>query len=358
MSIRSHITGGSSTLVAQVIQHTDHPAGLVTYTHPADHYNYNVKFLANPTYGVNMAINPTTSPTILGIHNGTDTALWTATAVTGGGFVFNSTTVAHTGTRSIDCTVAANNDVASFTTVTPVNPALYESFRGYVYITSFSTGGTKDVTFQFLSGGTPVGNSVSIKPYTNTASFNNWQLFDIPLGDLGLIGVPQIDELRITVVDQGAGAPPDVYLDDLGLVQAGTSNVVAYRYKPELGEFHSLLRLQMLAYNSSRTSANPTEFFGLAALTNGCELILRDPSRVYISLILKDLWDGSSLANSVISTNADGSAGATFSLAFNIPLDHLNLDGNEGTFVEFRVRDNLSGLSRMNISLHLATKVE
>lgn len=355
MSAKFRIQGGAGG-VASVAERKKRPHGLVTYTHPYDHYRYSIQPLVNDTYGADMAIDPAVvTPTTTLIHNGEDTTAWTAAAVTGGGFNFTSTAQAYDGTQSIDASVSSNNDVAGFTAPAPLNPSSFSALLFAVYITSFPNTGTKDVAFQFYNGGSPVGNVVSIKPYVNTNNFNTWQLANIPLGDFGLTATPQIDELRITTVDQGRGAPPNYFLDKIELADATTgSGVQTYRFEPPFNEDYSLLRLRLFAYNTSKTDPNPTEFFGLPALAGGLELVLRNKRRVFLSLIAQDIWDLIRGANAEVRTNADGSTGATFIVDFDIPMDHMLIEGTEGTFIEVRVKDDLSALERFEVSCHLA----
>lgn len=356
MPVKFRIEGGGDGPVAHVVDHERHDPGLVTYTHPLDHYAYSVVPLASADYGVNMAINPAVvTPTTTLVHNGLDNVAWTAAAVTGGGFDFTSTAQAFDGTKSIDATVSANNDIAGFTAPAPVNPTDFSALTFAIYITGFPTSGTKDVTIQMFNGGAAVGNEVSIKPYVNTQTFNTWLIANIPISDFGLTQVTQFDEIRIKTIDSGRGDPPDYYLDKIELVQTTTGSGVAnYRFEPNFGEDFALLRLRVFAYNTSKTAANPTEFFGLPALAGGFELILRNRSRVLLSLIARDVWDLIRAPNANVQTDADGSTGATFLVDFDIPIEHMLLNGSEGTFIEVRVKDDLSGLARLETSLHLA----
>lgn len=358
MTAKFRIEGGGSNQVAHVVEHKGTLPGLVSYTHPLDHYNYSVQPLASPDQGVNMAINPSAggAPTATLVHDGGDTVGWTASAVTGGGFDFTSTAQAYDGTQSIDATVSANNDIAGFTAPAPVNPTSFTSLTFAVYITAFPASGTKDVTVQFFNGGAAVGSELSIKPYVNTTVFNVWLLANIPLSDFGLAGVTQFDEIRVKTIDSGRGGPPDYYLDAIKLVQAAgpSTGVESYSFTPAFGEDYSLLRLRIRAYNTSKAAADPAEFFGLTALAGGFELILRNKERVLMTLIARDLWDFLRAPNAVISTSADGNAGATFTVDFDMPLDHMLVSGSEGTYVEVRVKDDLSGLGRLETSLHLA----
>ena len=356
MSVKFRLEGGGGGHVANVVDDVRHPPGVMAYTHPIDHYSYSIVPLTNPDSGTDMAVDPTSATTAETlIHNGEDTAAWTAADVTGGGYTFNSTAQALDGTQSVDATGSSNNDAVGFTAPSALNPSLYTSFSTGIYITAFDTRGTKDVTFQFYNGGAAVGTAVSIKPYVNTGSFNNWQIANIPFGDFNLSGVALIDELRVTTIDTGPGNPPDFYLDSLKLIQSVTgSGVAEFRFEPDFEENYALLRLRIFAYNTGKTAANPTEFFGLTALTNGFELVLRNKKRVLLSLVARDVWDFIRAPNSNVQTNADGSTGATFVVDFDIPLEHMLVEGAKGTFLEVRIRDDLTGLSRLETSLHLA----
>lgn len=356
MTAKFRIEGGGEGHVATVVTHQNLPAGLVAYTHPLDHKAYSFASLTSTDFGANMAINPAaTAPTTTLIHNGTDTVAWTAAAVTGGGFVFNSTAQALDGTQSIDATVSANNDTAGFTAPAPLNPTSFTSFRTGIYITAFPTSGTKDVVLQWYNGGAPVGNSVSIKPYVNILNTNVWQIADIPLVDFGLAGVPLFDELRITTVDSGQGAPPDYYLDVLQLVQTTTgSGTASYRFTPNYGEDYYVKSLQFIAYSTSAGAIDPTKYFGLTALTSGTVLQIRNKSRVLLSLIARDVWDMLRVPSADVDVKPDGSTGGTFVVRFELPEEQMKLFGSQGTYLEVIVRDDLSGLSRLECSAQLA----
>jgi len=353
------VKGGPNAKEAHVISHEGLNPGLMVYTHPADHYEWGSGLLLNAANGSNLAVNPSGSPTLTLIHNGGDTAAWTAAAVTGGGFDFASTTVAFDGTQSIDATVSANNDVAGFTAPAPLNPQTFSDLRFYMYITAWDTRGTKDVTFQWLNGGTPVGVSVNVTPYVDVTLLNTWQLVDIPISDFQLSTTVAFDELQVTTVDQGQGTPPDYYLDAINLVSSATgSGTLRYVYTPEYGTRYNLLGLTLQAYNSSKQKLTPTEFFGLSSLTNGCVLNYRDKERVFVSLIFRDVWDMLRIGSAQTTVEPDASSGASFAVRFNIPSDQLRIDGSSGQYIELIVRDNLSSLDRFMVTLDLEKYIE
>jgi len=339
---------------AHVVQTNGLHPGLMVYTHPVDQYAWGSTLLSNPTYATAANINPAGSPVLTLIHNGGDTAAWTAAAVSGGGFDFTSTAQAQEGTQSIDASVSVNNDIAGFTAPAPLNPQDFSDLRLYVYFTAFPTQGNKDVEFQWESAGAPVGNAVSIKPYCDTTLFNVWQLVDIPFADFGLGTTPLIDELQIKTVDTGPGNAPDYYLDAVNLVSAaGGSGVERYIFQPGYSEEYNLLGLTLRAYNSSKQKLAPTEFFGLAALANGCVLNYRDKNRVFTSLIFRDVWDMLRIGSVTGNVEPDNGSGATFGIRFNIPSDQLRLDGSKDQYLELIVRDDLTGLDRFMVTLDL-----
>lgn len=352
------IKGGPNVEEAHVIERERHDPGLMVYNHPADQYEWGSALLSNNTFATSANINPAGSPTLTLIHNGGDNVGWTAAAVSGGGFDFTSTAQAFDGTQSIDATVSVNNDIAGFTAPSPLNPQLYGTLQLRVYITAFATQGNKDVEFQWESTGAPVGNAVSIKPYCDTTLFNTWQLVNIPISDFGLSTTPAIDELTIKTVDTGPGLPPDYYLDAINLTQAGADGTESFIWRPGYDEDYNLVGLTLRAYNSSKQKLAPTEFFGLAALTNGCVLNYRDKNRVFLSLIFRDVWDMLRIGSATGEVVPDNSTGATFGLRFNIPSDQFRVDGSKDQYIELIVRDDLTGLNRFMITLDLEKYTE
>lgn len=358
MSAKFRLLGADTNLEAGVEKHGDEPAGIVAYTHPHKHYAYEVNYLTNGQFGRNMAQNPT-GETITStlIHNGGDTAAWTASAVTGGGFDFTSAAQAFDGTQSIDASVSANNDVASFAAPAPLNPTGFSFYRMHMYITGWDAQGTKDVTLQWFSNGAPVGVAISIVQYVDTALFNTWQQVDIPMGDFQ-INSAEVDELQITTVDQGRGSPPDYYLDKLELISSSAGDgVYEYRWDTTYGVEYYLQGLRFSALTSGKTDLNSSEFFGLTALTNGIELVFRNDKTVYAALDARDVFD--ILSWGFVETHVEGSNNnVTIVAEFKIPDDHLRLYGKRGDRLVVRVRDDLSGMDKFTCSAVLARRAD
>ena len=111
MAITANITDSGTKLKAQVVQNDTHKS-LVVATRPLKTYINALRFFINDDYGADMNQDAATGGTPELVHNGIDSALWTATDIVGGGkTTFNSTDQAYAGTHSIKVDNSPVNDV-------------------------------------------------------------------------------------------------------------------------------------------------------------------------------------------------------------------------------------------------------
>lgn len=277
MALRANITGGTGGLIeADVIDGTNghyKPRGLVTYQLPyLDETNRQV-FAVNEANGNDMAVNGSISGAVDGIHNGTDTVLWTASNLSGTNFVFDSTTQAASGTKSISAISTVNNDVALFTRSAPLTITTYNSLTGSIYLDSWSTSGLKGVRLNLRLAGVEVGVEVELADYINTDVTGSWLNFIIPLASFAVSGT-SVDELIVTTVDVGAGPPPNYYLDDLTFTEGAG---VVYTIAPNSED---ILRVYGISWtvvtagtvalaNGTAAGVSYNKFGTLSELTNG-----------------------------------------------------------------------------------------
>ena len=120
MGQKSHIQGVDGAL-CDVMRFEDHGAthhALEVASRPSQEYVANSIFFRNDTYGLDINQDASLGGSTDGIHDGTDTALWTASALSGT-WTFNSTFTGtgwpSNGTQSIDATATVNGDQALFT---------------------------------------------------------------------------------------------------------------------------------------------------------------------------------------------------------------------------------------------------
>lgn len=218
------------------------------YVVSKDYYswdNYVVPFV-NDTFGNDLSINASPSGATEQIHNGIDSVLWTASSITGT-WVFDSTNQAHSGTKSINGTSTVNNDVAQIAKGSNLDLTDYTSLSGWIYITSWSLVGVKEVNIQGWDVGVgAVGTIVDIGDYVVKNDLNVWQKFTIPLSDMTL-ATSIIDAIRISINSIGGGTPPDFYLDDIQFQSAGMGpGTQIYTVNSIAGK---VLRVNKIAWN-------------------------------------------------------------------------------------------------------------
>jgi hypothetical protein len=274
MAIDVVISDGCGAGVASgVHSKPDIPPGLIVYNEPYRTQIAQTKaFLSETTGGLNANVDASFSGTPDGIHNGTDSVLWTASALSGT-WDFASTTQAQAGTKSIEAINTVNNDEAQLERGSTITPSDYEAMTGYIYITAWPGSGTKDVELRARLAGVDVGNSVNLSDYITVGTLNTWQKFTIPLADLGLGGDP-IDQLIVKTIDIGGGAAPDYYLDTLQWEETGSEifSVTADTGSKFYGTDMTIVMAD--AYDGTLASASHpnikyNQLLGLSKLTNG-----------------------------------------------------------------------------------------
>lgn len=325
---------------------SDRIAGVVALTMPAIQTAPIRISFTNDTYGSNMAVDGSPSGGATeNIHNGLDNVYWTGT---GPNYIFDSTAQAHTGTRSIDATNTTNGDTALFTAPSPVTMSSYGTLLIWIYVTSWPTAGNKEITVEFRSSGTLVGNSVNLSSYVDKSLFDVWQLAAIPLTDMG-ITVESINELAITVVATGGGQPTNFYLDDISLVaSAGGVGQLIYSIEPEDDEIYYVESVRMafadaLADLSGSASLSYDKLLGVSALDTGLVIRRRQANEVVASFTVRKLFDMLTLPESVLGSGTDGT-NTWLTVDLNYGREGAKLLGSTRDGMDVIVSDDLSGL--------------
>jgi hypothetical protein len=332
------------------------PPGLAVYTEERRDGNNNViKFLQNDCYGINLNQNVTFGGSPDFIHGGGDCPCvdWTASAISGT-WDFASCAQANGGTGSIDGTATVNNDEALFTSPCPVDISGYTALTGAVFITAWSTSGTKELELRLRLAGACVGCVVPLSNYINEGEFCTWQTFVIPKADLGVCA-QCIDELVVRNVDIGAGQAIDFYLDCLQLEQTGSPAI--FSLPLENGKMYQVDRFTIfMADNIPATVTNGTtlglaynKLMGLCALANGITIVNKSNGFTSFSGRVSQLGDLIQLAP--VSISASGSDGTNtwikIDVTFTKPYKYFAKKDDSLTFT---VNDNLSGLLAFRVS--------
>jgi hypothetical protein len=347
MGIKTIIGDGSGAgLEAGVHRKPDLPSGLVVYSEPIRNFIAQTYPLVNSETGaIDANIDASFSGTPDGIHNGTDSVLWTATAISGT-WTFDSTAQAQQGTKSIDATATVNDNEAQLERSSAITANDYTAMTGYIYITSWPGSGTKDVQLRTRLAGVDVGNSIDLSNYITVGTLNTWQKFSIPREDFGL-NSDSIDQVVIKTVDLGGGAAPDYYLDTMQWEEQGQA---IYQLNQDIGtKFYATdLSITIVdAYDSTLASASMpnikyNQLLGLSALNNGIIFRLTTDDIIRFNGVFKQHADFMTFPGLTIQTGGD--ATNTW-LTYNIKLDYpFVLDNRLKDSFEMILSDDLSGL--------------
>jgi hypothetical protein len=313
--------------------------GLLVYTHPYEVGTPLIQFFQDPLGNPNQNVNASGAGTLETVHNGGDTVSWTAQA-TIGVWDFTSTDQANTGASSIDATNTRNGDIAYFSKGSDLIVTDYSTLRGFIYITSWPSSGSKNFEFSLADNDSVVGSVVQLSSYIDTNSLNSWQLFEIPITDFG-ISSANFDQLRLDVVDAGQGSAPKAYFDDLAFVSSGTGGSVQYRIAPPVTEEWVINRIKWVAVSNS-SSIKYNEFFGLPELANGYTFSFRSSGKVVSTVSANNFFEMAQYPN--VTLDIISGTASLFELYFDITAEQQELIGALGPEIVMTVRDDLSSM--------------
>jgi hypothetical protein len=351
MPIQSTILDGSGTaLEAAVVKKDNLPAGIVTYNAPAESVIGQTKAITNPTYGLAMNIDAQFSGTPEGVHNGTDSVLWSATALSGT-WDFASTTQAFAGTKSVEAINTVDGNEAQFEDTGTTDTSAFTAVSGAIYITGWPTSGTKEVELRLRLAGVDVGNIISLSGYIDVSVLNAWQTFAIPIADFGTGGAT-VDQMIVKTVDLGGGAPPDYYLDAIQFEEVGSE---VYSVSADANSFYTINSLNIAmadAFNSTLADSSMPKIpyntlLGVSKLANGIGFKLTTGGVVRFNSTFQQHIDF--MAFPRLSYQSGGDATNTwmnYSIEFN---PGFVLDGRIDDKLEVTLADDLSGLLYMRM---------
>jgi hypothetical protein len=360
VAIKTTITDGCGEGIdAGVHKKPDLASGLVVYTEPYRDTIAQTKFAINDTFGADINQSATFTGTPEGVHNGIDSTLWTASALSGT-WDFESTDQFKSGAKSVDGTAANNNTVAQFEKASTISTGSYVALTGWVYISDWSTGGSvKEIEIELRTAGVLQGNFINVSEYLDSTSFGVWQKIIIPLGDFNT-GTVDIDQVWVRNRDQGGGAAPNFYLDDIQFEETGGTQV--YSVIPDTGTIFkpdSLTISLADAYdstlaNSSVPNIKYNQLLGVSKLDGGIILRLTVDDKVRFQAILKQHLDFIQIP---FNWSASGD-GTNTSISYIIDFGKvpLELDSRRGDKIELIISDDLSGLLHFRASFRGSTE--
>lgn len=366
--INSVIVDGTGTEQAAKVKsdHTRISTGLVTYTHPVEEYNNIIRYFTNNTYGNKLNINAAATGTPDNVHNGTDNTYWTATALSGV-WVFNSTTQAHTGTKSIDGTGTKHLDEAQFERASNIDLASYVSIAAYIYIVSWPVTG-KNITIRFRLAGADVSNAINISEYVNINTTGVWQVFNIPFEDFTFTSTT-VDQVVIQTIATGAGNPVNFYLDDIKVEEVG--GAIQYLLEPDnskvwlldkvnfkfIDNINSLTTISGSTQTATLANLSYNKFLGVAALSNGFIFRRYRKDNIIANFNAKQLSDMYGIGETKI-TDLFSDGTNTFmniSVSFNPPMLIEEIFNDRLSII---IADDLSGLIDLEVYCNIREVID
>jgi len=341
--MRKTVVANSNGDIAEVENHA-----LVVSTQERNTYQSVIIPLINENGSPFLNVDGSAGGASDGIHDGTDSVLWTASALSGT-WDFASTAQAKAGTKSVDATATVNGDQALFTRGSAITAGTYAVFTGSIYLTKYNDA-KNEVTFICRLAGATDGVEVNIGDYISGATLNAWQDFAIPLSVVGATG--DIDELVIKTVNTG-GVNPDYYLDELKFQESGA---LTYKTSLDAGQVIQYKRIDFILTDnvtSITTVAGATEnatgsgisydaILGVSALAVGINFRRVNNHEVIASGNISTIGDMVTAGSLIVNQLSDGT---NTMLKLSTPLEEwVTLDESVGDALEVVINDDLTGL--------------
>jgi len=365
--LSSVLRDGDSKLGAVVDDSSgDELAGLVIASRDLKTYTNRPKFFQNDTYGIDMNLAIAWGVTPEPIYNGGDDTYWTISTEVGnaGDFIEESTDQKHSDSNSLDATPSENDDTILLTdsAAGSISMSDYAAITGWIYITGWSTRGTKGVELQARISGVNVGDSVDIGNYVDTTVFSTWQQFTVSKGDMGLSS-QTVNELTIKTIDIGAGAPPNYYIDDLQWEQTGALNAVRFDLKPSKNTWLHVDQIKIImadAHTGIVTVAGNTEnatlpniaynkLLSVSALDTGISFHKYSKGTAELIGTVKQLSDIVQFPGSKIDSYGGDGTNAWMTIMFEMPAPWI-LKAEYDEFLSMTINDALNGLLLLRMS--------
>jgi len=341
---------------AEVLDDIEHN-GLVVRTYPLKTYENSLQFFSNADYGVDMNQNAAAGGTPEKIHDGTDSVLWTASDIVGGGkTTFNSTNQNHTaaGTKSIKVDNSPVDDVFQIAKGSDIDLNNYVSLSMWIYVDKdWKNNDRIDVYGWDTDTGAQVGVRVDLSDYFSFNSYDVWHQLIIPLLDMELEATTTLDAIRFVIVTK-EGKSPKFYIDDIQFEETGTP--IAFEIKPDKGTW---LHVKGFTISVADALASTLAEAGLpflaydkflgVTLAAGITYQREQNGVTKFTQTIKSLLDFMQLAGTKISgSGSDGTnTWVTLEVIHQEPL--LLKSENEDT-LRFTIAEDLSGLLQFRIN--------
>ena len=356
MAVKTYIEDPDTKIRAAVVDVTGETNALVVATIPLIIRDNKLKFFISDDYGSDMNINTAAGGTPEKVHDGIDSALWTASDIIGGGkSTFNSTDQNHTdgGAQSVKIDNAPIGDVFQFAKGSNLDCNNYVSITMWIYVDKdWKIGDNIELYGWNTNTGTQVGIRISLQDYFNYNTYDVWQKITIPLRNMNL-STSVIDALRVDNI-AAEGKSPKYYLDDIQFEETGT--VVEYILRPRNGTWLYVDSFQIIfadGYDGTLADASMAKipydsFFGVPELDTGIIYRRTVGDEIISSANIRKFIDFMGFSNAkVTGSGTDGTnTWASINVKFNTSVILKAEDLDKMSLV---VSDDLSGLLLLRV---------
>lgn len=303
--------------------------------------------LINSDFGNNLAQDAGFGGTPELVHDGTDTAAWTGSNVSGNKVTFNSTNRVLSGSASIEVANPGVGNIWQFLRASSIDLSNYAAISFLVNVDSNWAPGDVVVIYGWDSGtAAVVGNSVMLEDYFDEFDFDVTQNVVIPLEDMGL-DAASIDAFRMELTSK-SGQAPTFYLDEMQIEE--TSGALDFIYKPPADKIVHVERFAIFATTTVTETVmkDYDKFFGIPEISNGTIFNIQSRGvflRTFSPTRIADfLRFPQTQPFEVI-------AGTSVTMAKLITEFQIELDGTKGDFFQMTVQDDLSAMIDLSQTL-------
>lgn len=318
--------------------------GLLVYTKERLLKPFTPGPLLNSEFGISMNQNGEFGGTPDQVHNGIDNVLWTGTEPVGTKVTFDSTDRPFAGTNSVKIDNPQASDIWQFDKGSNLTVSNYTAITMKVNIDKDWDSGDSVSIYGYDTGGaSQVGTKVFIEDYIDTTNFDSWQSVTIPFTDMGLSGT--LDAFRMEQ-EARSGKAAKWYLDNFQVEETGEP--ICFVFDPNGDQIFHITRIGVFASVDGVSEAALQaydKFYSLPSLANGVGVTIQSNGSVVVSNSERDLVAQIAQPQVTLTTGGDGT-NSWVKVMNDIEFD---LDGRKRDFIEYRVQDDLTGLSNFSV---------
>ena len=331
-------------------------SSMVVYTIPREQPTPKILPFLNETFGsaMNQAVGFSGTP--INIHDGTDTALWSGSEITGNSVDFDSTNRAFSGTMSVRANSPDVGDVWQFAKGSDQDLSGKSALTGEININRRWTAGDSVAIYGWDTGaGAIVGNQVFIEDYIDETNFDVWMSMVVPLSDMGLTN-QTVDSFRFEQISS-AGQTGDFFLDIFDIQESGGGELFKTTHDPDtrycVNEFVITISDALagtLADGAGMVPLSYDDILGVSTLGNGILLRSVVNGAVDFSGLFASITDFLSIGFIIENAMSDGT-NTSIQLVQRFP-DPLIITGAPSqNFLSMTISDDLSGLLKFSALL-------